>query len=386
MEKKNLLLIVPKIDQGGLERVCVRTARILEPCFHITIAIFDARDPAYDLTGLHVYDLHAPVKNSKIGKVLRVLQRAYRLRRIKKKEKIDISYSFGPTANRANVAAGGRGEIWCGLRSWIDLEKKEELKLVAQKSARLICCSKMLARLTEQECGISGAKVLYNPYRIEELEESAQQREDDLPDWKDCEVLITLGREDDVKCFWHLIKAFYLLHQKRPQTRFAIVGYGSFTGYKKLAEELGIGDAVCFAGRRKNPFPWLQMADLYVAASVYEGFPNAIVEAMALGCPVMSTNCMTGPAEILTEDFEKVLDAKEIIEGEYGVLIPPIEDPNVNLDPSVITPEEHRMAAVMEDLLSDREKLARYSAAAKERAKTFTEEAYREKFLQIAGK
>lgn len=384
MEKKNLLLIVPKIDQGGLERVCVRTARILEPCFNITVAIFDARDPAYDLTGLHVCDLHAPVMNSRLGKVFRVLQRALKLRRIKRKEKIDISYSFGPTANRANVAAGGRGEIWCGLRSWIDLEKKEELRLVAKKSAQLICCSKMLARLAQQECGISGAKVLYNPYRIEELERSAALPEDDLPDWSGCEVLITLGREDDVKCFWHLIKAFSLLHKRRPQTRFAIVGYGSFAGYKKLAQELGVADAVCFAGRKKNPFPWLKMADLYVAASVYEGFPNAIVEAMALGCPVMSTNCMTGPAEILTEDFEKVLYADRIIEGEYGVLIPPVRETQVNLDPAVITEEERRMADVMEDLLSNREKLARYSAAARKRAEAFTEEAYLEKFLQIA--
>ena len=60
MEKKNLLLIVPKLDQGGLERVCVRTARILSDRFRVTIAAFDPSDPAYDLTGLDVRDLRAP--------------------------------------------------------------------------------------------------------------------------------------------------------------------------------------------------------------------------------------------------------------------------------------------------------------------------------------
>ncbi len=386
MKKKNLLLIVPKIDQGGLERVCVRTARILEPYFHITVAIFDAADPAYDLTGLHVHDLHAPVMHSRIGKVFRVLQRAWRLKKIKRAEKTDIAYSFGPTANRANLASGGPGEIWCGLRSWIDLEKKKELRLVAKKSDRLICCSKMLAKLAGEACSRDLAEVLYNPYRMEELEEASLLADEDLPDWEGCEVLVTLGREDDVKCFWHLLKAFFLLHQRRPQTRFAIVGYGDFSAYKKLAADLGISDAVCFPGRKKNPFPWLRMADLYVAASVYEGFPNAMVEAMALGCPVISTNCMTGPAEILAEDFTKVLDAQKTVEAEYGILLPPIEEEQVNLDPLVITQEEHRMAQTAEALLADPEKLAHFAAAARKRAQVFTEEAYREQFLQIAQK
>ena len=79
MEKKNLLLIVPKLDQGGLERVCVRTARILSPRFRVTIAAFDPSDPAYDLTGLDVRDLKAPALPGRAGKVWRLLQRAVRL-------------------------------------------------------------------------------------------------------------------------------------------------------------------------------------------------------------------------------------------------------------------------------------------------------------------
>ena len=57
-QKKNILLVVPKLDQGGLERVCVRTARILGEDCNIFIAAFDPSEPAYDLTGLSVYDLH----------------------------------------------------------------------------------------------------------------------------------------------------------------------------------------------------------------------------------------------------------------------------------------------------------------------------------------
>ena len=129
MEKKNLLLIVPKLDQGGLERVCVRTARILSDRFRVTIAAFDPSDPAYDLTGLDVRDLRAPALKNRAGKVFRVLQRALRLRRLKGQIRADICYSFGPTANRANLLAGGRGKIWCGLRSWADVSSSRQRAL-----------------------------------------------------------------------------------------------------------------------------------------------------------------------------------------------------------------------------------------------------------------
>lgn len=383
MEKRNLLLIVPKLDQGGLERVCVRTARMLEPYFNITIAAFDPSDPAYDLTGLDVRNLHAPAVSSRAGKVLRVLQRAFRLRRLKKKLHTDIAYSFGPTANRANAASGGPGELWCGLRSAADLEKERELKLIAKKADRLICCSKVLAREAAKICGICAAEVLYNPCRMDELEEAACLPVPDYPQWEGKKVLVALGREHESKGFWHLLKAFSLVHQQMPETRLAIVGSGGFAGYRRLAADLGISEAVCMPGLQKNPFPWLRRADLYVAASLYEGFPNAMVEAMALGCPVLATNCMTGPAEILAQDYEKILHAKEVVEGEYGILVPPV-DPQVNLDASVLTQEERVLAAEVKRLLASQELLTHYGRQAKERAKDYSEEAYIAKFLKIA--
>lgn len=384
MDKKNLLLIVPKLDQGGLERVCVRTARMLAPWFHITIAAFDPSHPAYDLEGLDVRNLHAPAAPGRAGKVLRVLQRAHRLRRLKKELHTDIAYSFGPTANRANVAAGGPGEIWCGLRSSADLEKEGELRLIAKKADRLICCSKVLAEEAEEKCGISKSWVLYNPFRMDQLEEQAGVSDPTIPDWEGKQVFMALGREDRSKGFWHLLKAFSLIHQKMPDTRLAIVGAGSFEKYKRLAAELGIADVVCMPGLKKNPFPWLKRADLYTALSIYEGFPNAMVEAMALGTPVICTNCMTGPAEILTEDYRKALEAEEILEGDYGVLIPPA-NPVENFDPRVITEREKLFAEEVERLLSDPAKLSHYAGRAKQRARKFSEEAYIEQFLKIAG-
>ena len=80
-DKKNLLLIVPMLHQGGFERVCVQTARLLEPYYHVSILIFSSKDINYDVTGLDVIDINLPGgKTGKTGKALNVLKRVLKVR------------------------------------------------------------------------------------------------------------------------------------------------------------------------------------------------------------------------------------------------------------------------------------------------------------------
>ena len=154
--------------------------------------------------------------------------------------------------------------------------------------------------------------------------------------------------------------------------------------YKELAEKLGIADRVCFAGLQKNPFPWLSAGSLYVGTSSMEGFPNALVEAMSCRLPAVFSNCMSGPAEILSDRFEDVVGKQEVLRERYGILIPVMDDQK-NLDPNEITEEEKQLAALLEELLTEEAKLQELSRCAKERADQFDDRAYRDKILQIAG-
>ena len=126
---KKLLLIVPALHQGGFEKVCVETAKLLKPYYQVQVAIFDARDIAYDTTGISVVDLQLPSREGRLAKILNVLKRGHKLYKLKKKEKIDITYSFGPTANLASIASFGKDKKWFGIRSYMDMGNVRQIKL-----------------------------------------------------------------------------------------------------------------------------------------------------------------------------------------------------------------------------------------------------------------
>lgn len=370
---KKLLLIVPSLHQGGSEKVCAMTAVILKPYFEVQIAIFDSTNIDFDVEGVPVRDLGLPSRPGKLAKILNVFRRGFRLNRLKKREQIDIAYSFGPTANLANIFAGRlfakKGpKCWLGVMSYMDMDSSW-LGLFCKRADRLLCCSETLRGMIEKKYACGCAYTLTGFFDIPQIQAKAEALEADLP-WEDGRIIVSMGREDVVKGFWHLLKIFSLVHEALPDTKLLIIGKGEFTPYRKLAADLGIAEAVCFAGLQKNPYPYLKKGSLYLLTSYWEGFPNALVEAMALGLVAVATDCMTGPAEIF--------------DGKYGVLVPNMgKEPD--LDASHIEEEERRTAKRVVELMENEEEMARYSRLSVERAGVFSKEAYIRKIREWAN-
>lgn len=130
--KPRLLLVVPMLHQGGFERVCVRTARILRNDFEVTIAMFSDADIAYDINGLSVVNLDVPAQDGKLKKMVNVVKRTVKLRKLKKKLRPDLTYSFGPTANLINVLTPVRGQIWTGNPQLYGYGQPIEVKAVCK--------------------------------------------------------------------------------------------------------------------------------------------------------------------------------------------------------------------------------------------------------------
>lgn len=370
---KKLLLIVPSLHQGGSEKVCAMTAVILKPYFDVQIAIFDSKNIDFDVEGITVTDLGLPSRPGKLSKILNVFRRGHRLKKLKKKERIDIAYSFGPTANLANVFAGRlfswRGpKCWLGVMSYMDMDSSW-LGLFCKRSDRLLCCSETLRQMIEKKYACDHTYTLQGFFDIAQIRAKAEEEEAQIP-WKDGRIIVSMGREDVVKGFWHLLKIFSLVHEALPDTKLMIIGKGSFTPYRKLAADLGIADAVYFAGLQKNPYPYLKKGSLYLLTSYWEGFPNALVEAMAMGLVAVATDCMTGPAEIF--------------EGKYGVLVPNMgKDPN--MDAAHIEEEERNTAARVVGLMQNESEMERYSRLSVERAGVFSREEYIRKIREWAN-
>lgn len=122
-------------------------------------------------------------------------------------------------------------------------------------------------------------------------------------------VVLGVGRFYPQKDFSTLIKAFALVRAQRP-ARLVILGEGPLRPQlEALAQQLGVADQVSMPGFVENPFAYMRRAAVFVLPSQYEGLPNVLIQAMACGCPVVSTNCPSGPEDILDN-------------GKYGHLVP----------------------------------------------------------------
>ncbi|MCM1134040.1 MAG: glycosyltransferase, partial [Clostridium sp.] len=208
-------------------------------------------------------------------------------------------------------------------------------KLISRRSDRVLCCSKKMAALVRENYGFQNTQALWNPCDIEGiLAQSRQEPEEDIAFFRTGrKILVSMGREDDVKGFWHLLKIFRRICEEEENVGLAVIGEGEFAEYKELAKELGIEKDLLFTGLKKNPFPYLAESDIYLLTSLSEGLPNGLVEALALSLPIVSVNCMSGPAEILHEDFREAEAKREVFKGDYGILTPPLT-PGKNLSVS----------------------------------------------------
>jgi len=153
-------------------------------------------------------------------------------------------------------------------------------------------------------------KVIYNPVITEQLmkvaEEPVQHRfftEGQYP------IVLGVGRLAEQKDFSTLILAFNLLQKKIP-SRLIILGDGEErASLEELIRALGLQGMVDLPGFDTNPFAFMKRASVFVLSSKWEGLPGVLIQALSCGCPVVSTDCLSGPFEILKG-------------GEYGHLVP----------------------------------------------------------------
>lgn len=176
----------------------------------------------------------------------------------------------------------------------------------------VIAVSKGLARHIERSLNLKSGfvKVIYNPVIDGDLLSQSKQsvfhpffESENLP------IFLAVGRLTVQKDFETLLQAFAVFRQKNA-AKLLILGEGELRNkLTSLVRELNLEKDVCLFGFVKNPYAYMRRATALVLSSVWEGLPTVLIEAMACGCQVISTDCTYGPNEILQQ-------------GEYGFLVP----------------------------------------------------------------
>ena len=188
------------------------------------------------------------------------------------------------------------------------LKEKLLIKYCLKRAKRIIVPSEGVKRDLVNNYGAreKKVKIIYNGIDIEKVKESSH---DEIPFKKDCPWIVTACRLNFEKDFSTLLRAFRIVRDKI-NSKLIIIGDGELKeDIQKLSVELNVDKDVVMTGFQENPFAYILKGDVFVLSSFHEGFGNVIVESMALGIPVISSNCPSGPREIITD-------------GENGFLVP----------------------------------------------------------------
>ena len=166
-------------------------------------------------------------------------------------------------------------------------------------------------------------RTVYIPLELDKAKQRALER---LPETApENPYLVAVGRLEPQKGFDLLLRAYAILRKRGVTEPLVIVGEGKDREkLQELAGSLDITEHVVFAGFQANPYPWLAGAKIFVSSSRFEGFCRVIAEALAVGTPVVATDCPSGPAEVLEDGEAGVLvpneDVAALAEGIYRLL------------------------------------------------------------------
>lgn len=241
-----------------------------------------------------------------------------------------------------------------GFGAWIG---RSLIKVLYKKADLITANSKRTALDLKQTFGLvkTPSVVIYNPIDVISMQ-SEKENPVTLPKLKGFSF-VHVGNFNPVKNHKLLIEAFSNLNFE--DCRLILVGEGRLEQeIKALANKLKIQEKVIFAGRLNNPAATMAKADCLILTSDIEGFPNVLLEALACGLPIIATDCLSGPREILAPQSDFTYQLKDDLElAEHGILTPVN---NINL-----------LVKAMKIMYADKEMRVKYASKATERAEEF---------------
>ena len=362
MDVKKIAIFINSLESGGAERV---VSNLLNnwiekyDCYLILIHNYKF----YELDKrVKIISLEEPKELSGFVKLLRLPILAYKLSKIIQENKFDKVISFLTRANYINVLSN----IFIKHQTIINERAMPSLQYQYGLNGKInrflikslypkadLCLSNSYGNMMDLKNNFKVTNLDYinNPFNLEIIEIMSKHK---IEIEKKRFTFITVGRLDHGKNHRLIIDAI-----KDIDADLWIIGDGELREeLQNYIKELNFNDKVYLLGKKENPFAYISKADYFVFASNHEGFPNVLIEALACGLPIISTDCQSGPREILALNSDVSFQLKDKIElAEYGVLAP---IKNVG-----------KLKEAMDLMINDEQIRTNYKEKAKQRANDF---------------
>lgn len=324
--KKQLSILIYSLASGGAERVVSILINQLNDKYDITLFLMN-ETIFYKLPN-NMKVVYLERSNALESGILKLVKLPFLAWKYKKYNSAKISISFMNRPNYINIIAkllGMKSKVIISERAMPTLQHKNGMQGVINKflikklypKANLIIANSQgnfLDLKDNYHC--TKLVTINNPINITNVQELSKE----AVTFRDNKfTFITIGRLDSGKNHALLINAI-----KELDAKLFIIGEGEArNSLEELIKTYKMKDKVTLLGRQDNPYKFLSQADCFVFASSHEGFPNVLLEALACGLPVVSTDCLSGPREILSKykNIDKQLqDSIEVV--EHGILTP----------------------------------------------------------------
>jgi len=313
-----IALFFHDLGGGGAERVMVQLAQgLIERGFSVDFVLAKAEGPLFS-EAPH----EAQIVNLNTRNPFRMFVRLIKYLRTKKPnvllspfEVTSVIAILAKKISRVSTRIIVRISVHLSKNKrtrWKKIVERWVVSLVYPSADGIVTVSQGVAEDFASYTGISikHIKVIYNPVISEQLFQAAMEPVNH-PFFTDgsVPVILGVGRLTEQKDFSTLIRAFNVVRGTIP-SRLIILGDGEERKtLESLVGSLGLQDIVDLPGFTLNPFAYMKKASVFVLSSKWEGLPGALIQALACDCPVVSTDCPSGPSEILNN-------------GQYGHLVP----------------------------------------------------------------
>lgn len=376
--------IISSLDLGGAQRAVSNITLGLPKDWNIDIILNNDTNIVYPYRGniisLGVEDVED--RTNLLFQARVFIKRIHTVKRLRRKNRYAAVVSFLDSANVVNILTGNVcGKTIISVRNNLSQDKSWKYKYIVSTLVRqLYNRADLIVSVSEgvrQDLIANYSirpeiiKTIYNGCDLNKIADLAKGKQEITVD-KQYVNYVTVGRLTHQKGQWHLIRAFSDLYKKEKNVRLYILGDGELKSYyEKLIFDCNLKDVVYLCGFVSNPYAVIKQMDVFVLPSLYEGFPNALLEAMACGLPCIASDFKSGAREILLENPRLNEERLDIKQNDYGIIVSDMSEEHYGAADEMDDSEEE-LADAMFTLAKDCELRREYADSARRRVRRFS--------------